>query len=213
MRYMEPVPHSCAFIPPCEPILRDRLPKGDGWLYELASDGHRVQLHKAGDDITLYTAGGADCTSRFPHLAAGLIGLPCASAIIDAELVHTGGFAEQHWRAHSSVADRPALSTFDLMQLNGNDLRAVSLQDRKRRLGHLIELARIDLLRHAQTFADGDRLLAECGMRGLQGVVAKHKASIYRSGHSTSWIKVRCPAWRASSRKRDERFDAGRMAS
>jgi bifunctional non-homologous end joining protein LigD len=213
MRYIEPVLHSSAFIPPCEPTLRDRLPKGEGWLYELASEGHRIQLHKAGDRITLYTGTGADCTSHLPHLAAGLIALPCVSAIIDAELVHMDGFGELHRRADSSVEDRLLLSTFDLMQLNGNDLRAVFLQDRKRRLGHIVELAKIDRLRHSQTFSNGEGLLAECGKRGFQGVVAKHKAGIYRSGRSTSWIEVKCPAWRDASRRRDERFGEGGTAS
>jgi ATP-dependent DNA ligase len=76
------------FIPPCEPTLRDRLPRGEGWIYEVKFDGYRIQIHKAGDAITLYTRNGADWTERFPRLAAGLTALPCGSAIIDAELVH-----------------------------------------------------------------------------------------------------------------------------
>jgi bifunctional non-homologous end joining protein LigD len=69
---------------------------------------------------------------------------------------------------------------------NGNDLRAVSLEDRKRRRGHLMERARIGRLHHSEAFMDGERLLAECNKRGLEGVVAKHKNGIYRSGRSTS---------------------------
>jgi ATP-dependent DNA ligase len=52
----------------------------------------------------------------------------------------------------------------------------------------------------------GERLLAECGKRGLEGIVAKHKASVYRSGQATSWIKVKCPAWRAANRDRGWRL-------
>src|SRR5436190_9186832 len=77
------------FILPCEPTLRDRLPKGVGWLYEVKLDGYRMQVHKAGPAITLYTRNGADWTNRFPHLAAAPTSLPCKSAIIDAGLVHT----------------------------------------------------------------------------------------------------------------------------
>ena len=72
----------------------------------------------------------------------------------------------------------------------------MALADRKRRLGHLVERAGIERLRHSEAFADGERLLAECDERGLEGVVAKHKNGIYRSGRSTGWIKVKCPAWR-----------------
>jgi bifunctional non-homologous end joining protein LigD len=67
--------------------LRDRLPKGEGWVYEVKFDGYRMQVHKAGPTITLYTRNGADWTERFPHLVAALASIP-GSAIIDAELVH-----------------------------------------------------------------------------------------------------------------------------
>src|SRR5689334_18239022 len=58
-RYMLVVLRSSPFIPPCEPTLRDRLPKGEGWRYEVKFDGYRMQIHKAGRAVTLYTRNGA----------------------------------------------------------------------------------------------------------------------------------------------------------
>jgi bifunctional non-homologous end joining protein LigD len=200
-------PHSCA------PTIRDRLTKGEGWLYEVKFDGYRMQVHKAGGRTTLYTRNGADWTDRFPHLAAALAALPCASVIIDAELVHADGFEALHRRVQKRVEANLVLWAFDLMQLDGNNLRAVRLEDWKRRLGHLIERARIGCLHHSEAFADGERLLAECDNRGLEGVVAKHKGSIYRSGRSTSWVKVKCPAWREANRNRGEPFGEGRFSA
>ena len=197
-----------SFIPPCNPTLRDRLPKGEGWLFEVKFDGYRLQVHKAGERVILYTRNGADWTYRFPRLAEELASLPCSSAIIDAELVHVDGFEALH-RAQAR-RERPYAPGVRFMQRDGNDLRAVALADRKRRLGHLVERAGIERLRHSETFTDGERLLAECDKRVLEGVVAKHKNGIYRSGRSTGWIKVKCPAWREANRNRGELFGEGR---
>jgi bifunctional non-homologous end joining protein LigD len=195
-----------AFISPCEPTLRDRLPKGEGWFYEVKFDGYRMQIHKNGRSVTLYMRNGADWTERFPNLAASLTSLACGSAVIDAELVHVDGFEALHSQVHRRVEDDLILRAFDLMYLNGTDLRIVSLEDRKRRLAHLIERSAISRLLHSEAFDDGERLLAECSKRGLEGVVAKHKASVYRSGRATSWIQVKCPAWRAANRDRGRRL-------
>jgi ATP-dependent DNA ligase len=101
------MPRAPLFIPPCEPTLRDRLPKGEGWRYEVKFDGYRMQVHKIGRDVTLYTRNGADWTERFPHLAAALTSIP-GSAIIDAELVHAESFEALHRQVHSPLSRPPA---------------------------------------------------------------------------------------------------------
>jgi bifunctional non-homologous end joining protein LigD len=201
------VPHTTPFIRPCEPTLRDRLPQGEGWIYEVKFDGYWLQIHKVDGAITLYTRNGADWTRHFPHVVASLRSLPCRSAIIDAELVHVDGFDALHRQVHKHAEESFAVWAFDLMQLSGDDLRLVSLLDRKRRLGHLIERTGISHLYYSEPFTSGLGLLAECEERGLEGVVAKHTNSVYRSGPSTSWIKVKTASWREANKNRHELFN------
>ena len=177
------------FIVPCQPIPHERLPKGAGWVYEVKFDGYRFQIHKAEGAITLYTRSGADWTDQFPHLVSSLTSLPCRSAIIDAELVHVDGFEALHKQVHQRVEDDLVMWAFDLMQFDGTDVRIVSLLDRKRRLGHLVQRANIDLLHYSEPFTDRSALLAECETCGMEGMIGKHINSVYRSGPSTSWIK------------------------
>jgi bifunctional non-homologous end joining protein LigD len=202
-----PVLRSSTFIPPCEPTLRTRLPKGVAWFYEVKFDGYRVQLHKSGPNITLYTRNGHDWTDRVPQLAASLRDLACESAIIDAELVHVDSFEALHPQVHHQLGNDLMLWGFDLMQLNGTDLRVVALEDRSRRLAHLLERSAISSILLSERFSNGEQLLAECGRRGLEGVVAKHNGSIYRSGRSTSWIMVKCPGWCEANKDRWRPFE------
>jgi hypothetical protein len=74
------------FIIPCSPTLRARPPTGEAWLHEIKFDGWRIQLHKRGGDVALYTKNGHDYTKRLPSIAAAVAELPARSAIIDGEL-------------------------------------------------------------------------------------------------------------------------------
>jgi len=186
-----------AFIPPCEPTQRNRLPKGDGWLYEVMCDGCRLQVHKADDKITLFSREGHDWTDRFPRIAAALTGLRCSSAIIDTELAHDHTFADLHGGVQKLEEQELVLWAFDLLFLDDEDLRAAPLTQRKRRLRQLVERAAIATLTYAEHVRDGERLLAQCERLGLAGVVAKRAISVYRSGPSTAWVTVKCLGWPA----------------
>jgi bifunctional non-homologous end joining protein LigD len=93
------------FVPPCEPIRRDRPPKGDAWLHEVKFDGYRMQIHKVGRKVTLFTRRGHDWTVRFPQLAKTLAALP--TCIVDAELVATSENGIADFRTlHRTVSKR-----------------------------------------------------------------------------------------------------------
>jgi bifunctional non-homologous end joining protein LigD len=75
------------FIPPCNPIRAKEVPAGEGWLHEVKFDGYRVQVHKVGARVTIYSRNGHDFTERFPSIAQLLHELPAKAAVLDGEVV------------------------------------------------------------------------------------------------------------------------------
>jgi bifunctional non-homologous end joining protein LigD len=113
-----------AFIPPCRPTVSQRPPRGFGWVHELKHDGYRLQIHVRDGRVKLYTMNAADWAKRYRRIveqAAKIKG----SAIIDAEVVWLDGEGVAQFDAlHSRVMDHAAVAcAFDLMMLDGNDLR------------------------------------------------------------------------------------------
>jgi ATP-dependent DNA ligase len=74
------------FIPPCSPIRAAAVPAGDGWAHEVKFDGYRVQAHKVGSRVVIFSRNGHDFTERFPSLAQLLQELPARSAVVDGEV-------------------------------------------------------------------------------------------------------------------------------
>ena len=182
------------FIVPCSPVQRGRPPVGDDWLHEVKFDGWRVQLHKSKRGATVYTKNGNDFTRRFPAIAAAVAALPVQSAIIDGELTacdyrDVPDFRALHFR---DVEDHHlCVWAFDILQVNGVDLREVPLTERKYALEKVIYKANDHTLRLSETFEDGVKLLASCEQMGLEGIVSKKRDAPYLSG-KCDWIKVKC---------------------
>lgn len=209
------MPRTSLFIPPCEPILRPRPPRGEAWLHEVKFDGYRMGIAKLGPKVQLFSRNGNDWTGRLPHLAAALTSLTCGSAVIDAELVApskdgVADFAALHTLMSRRRDDGQIAWAFDLMMVDDQDLRDLAYVERKARLAELVQRSRIGRLYHSEAFTDGEKLLAECARRGLEGIVSKRRDSLYRSGKSSAWIKVKCAAWRQANRDRHELFERAR---
>jgi bifunctional non-homologous end joining protein LigD len=138
------------FIVPAQPKLRISPPVGDVWLHEAKFDGWRIQLHKHGSLVRLYTKNGYDCTRHFSGLSSALTAVPARSCIIDGEVTafHPLGLLDFH-ALHSRTAadDNIAVWAFDLLFHNGRDVRTLSLVERKELLMVLIMGAGDDRLR------------------------------------------------------------------
>jgi bifunctional non-homologous end joining protein LigD len=196
------------FIPPALPKLRASPPTGEGWLYELKFDGYRVQLHKAGLSSSIYGRNGGDFTRRFPAVAAAVLGLPTKSCVIDGELIAAGRHGQPDFLALLYGSHVPTcVYCFDLLELNGRDLREQPLVQRRARLQALLARAKCNVIRFSEAFPNANDLLAECARLGLEGIVAKRRDSAYRSGTRSGWIKVKTPEWKAANQYRAKLFE------
>src|SRR5512144_1718081 len=190
-----------AFIHPCRPTVSLRPPHGPGWAHELKHDGYRLQIHIRDGRVKLYTMNGADWTKRYPRIveqAAKIKG----SAIIDAEVVwlDTDGVA-QFDALHSRVMDHAAVAcAFDLLMLDGDDLRRKPLVERKAALRKVLRRTKGGIQYVEHTEGDGAEMFAAVCKLGLEGIVSKRLTAPYRSGPSKSWIKVKNPKAPAATR-------------
>lgn len=205
------------YISPSSPILRGYPPTGPGWLHEVKFDGWRVQLHKRVLNRTplIYSRNGADFTKRFPEIHVAVAALPCQSAIIDAELVACDLQGLPDFSALMRNGENPELCCwcFDLLELDGSDLRPLPLIERKSRLTALIHQADTQALRYSDHFTDAEALLAEVARRKMEGILSKKADQPYRSGKNPSWIKVKTGAWKEANASRHELFrDSKRRA-
>jgi bifunctional non-homologous end joining protein LigD len=128
------------FIAPAQPKLRTSPPVGDGWLHEVKFDGYRVQLHKFASTVTLYSKRGHKFMRNFPELSEAVAALPVRSCVIDGELTACDAsgvpdFRALHFNSHNDVR---CVWAFDLLYLNGKDLRRLPLLDRKERLQRFV---------------------------------------------------------------------------
>jgi bifunctional non-homologous end joining protein LigD len=197
------------FIAPCLPTKADTLPSGGLWIHEIKHDGFRIIARKDGERVTLYSRPGNDFTQRFPPIARALTHLRCRSCIIDGEAVicdDNGVTSFDHIRYRRNDGD-VFLYAFDLIELNGDDLRRDPLDVRKATLRSVLTKVGHAIRWNEQIEGDGATIFRHVCKLGLEGIVSKRKDSPYRSGRSPDWLKMKNPD--APAVKREEEEDWG----
>lgn len=196
------------FIAPCLPTKAPRPPAGELWLHEIKHDGFRVIARKDGDRVRLYSRPGNDLTGRFPLIVEALARLRSCSCIIDGEAVacDDGGIASFDRIRHRHHDASVFLYAFDLIELNGDDLRRDPLQVRKATLASALTKAGPGIRFNEHIEADGPTVFAHACKLGLEGIVSKRKDSTYRSGRSPDWLKMKNPACAAVKREAEENW-------
>jgi DNA ligase D-like protein (predicted ligase) len=185
------------FIEFCDPTLREKPPPGNQWLYEIKADGYRAQTHVNDKNVTVYSRSGYNWTDRFPTIAEAARKLRARQAILDGEAVVMGanGIPDfQALRRELSRKDskRVVYLAFDLLYLDGRDLRQRPYVERKRELQALLAGAP-EILSYVEYLeGDGQEAFRHACQLGLEGLVCKRKDSPYRSGRQEFWIKLKC---------------------
>ena len=184
------------FILPCQPLLVDRPPAGPDWLHEIKHDGYRILACKDGSRVTLWTRHGTNFTDRLPKVAEAVCSLAADSALIDGEAVtfRSDGHSDFVALRTKAGSARACLVAFDLLSLNGADLRQRPLEERRDKLSRLVRGVDGILFSEALS-AEGALVFAKACKLGLEGIVSKRAGSRYRSGNSRQWLKSKNPAF------------------
>jgi bifunctional non-homologous end joining protein LigD len=198
------------FIAPCLPSKTDKLPSGSEWLHEIKHDGFRVIARKNRAQVRLYSRPGNDLTYRFPLIVETLARLRFRSCIIDGEAVACDdngvtSFNRVRYRHHDESI---FLYAFDLIELNGDDLRRDPLEGRKATLEIVLAKAGPGVRFNEHMEGVGETVFRHACKLGLEGIVSKRKDSTYRSGRWPDWLKMKNAD--APAVKREEEEEWGR---
>ncbi|HEY6023334.1 MAG TPA: DNA ligase D [Pseudolabrys sp.] len=188
-----------AFVKPCLATLADKAPDSNNWVHEIKFDGYRIQARLERSKVKLLTRKGLDWTKKFPTIAAAVARLPAGSALIDGELVVEGddgisSFSLLQQDLKASRYDRMAFYAFDVLHLDGADLKSLPLVTRKDVLARLLkDQSPRGPLRLSQSLTEpGTTLLRHACKMGLEGIVSKLAEAPYRSGRGRDWVKTKC---------------------
>ena len=196
-----------AFVEPCLPTLAKEPPVGPGRVHECKFDGYRLQLHKQGKNVVLYSKNGNDFTARFSEIGIAATHIPTRSVILDCELTACADDGTPDFGSLLHKRDLPlCIWVFDIIAYNGKDLRSLKLSARRQKLNKLMARVRTPAIQCSQIFFNAQALLKVCGARSMEGIVSKRVDRPYLSGPSKDWIKVKCAEWRETNRWRHEFF-------
>ncbi len=186
------------FIPPQLATQADTPPTQSDWLHELKLDGYRIQARKDKTKVQLLTRTGLDWTHRMKPIAAEIATLPAETALLDGEVVvldQNGLTSFANLQAAFKNEARHPLTyfVFDLLHLNGHNLRNLPLTQRKEILAQIFANSNSETLRLSEHLdSGGDQVFQNACKLHVEGIVSKRANAVYTSGRSGSWFKIKC---------------------
>jgi len=200
------------FIPPSLPRPTEEPPAGPGWLHEIKHDGFRIMARRDGRGVRLFTRNGYNFAARFPRIVEAVANLPVRSCLVDGEaiVVDANGLSVFHLIRYRRYDHAAVLCAFDLIELDGEDLRRSPIEHRKRALAEVLSQKRDGVALNAHYEGDGRVIFKHACKLGCEGIVSKRLGSPYRSGRSDHWLKIKNPAAPAVRREAEEDWDRRR---
>ena len=186
------------FIAPQLAMPTETPPAGPKWIHEIKFDGYRMQGAVARGNALLRTRKGLDWTHKFKPIAQALAALPVTNAIVDGEIVieddkGISDFSGLQQALKSGRDDTLVYYLFDLLYLDGHDLRPLPLRERKAALEHILSDHKTGVLRLSEHFSeDGSLMLKHVCRLSAEGIVSKRIDAPYRSGRGAEWLKAKC---------------------
>jgi bifunctional non-homologous end joining protein LigD len=194
----------------CIPSRAERPPSGPGWLHEIKHDGYRLIAHRDAETVRLITRYGYDWRERYPTVLRATERLPCETCVIDGEVVICGEDGRaifERLQNGPRVKQEALLYAFDLLELDGKDLRSLPLIQRKQTLQKLLKRASPGIVYNDHEIGDGWLIFRHACKLGLEGIVSKRITSPYRNGRSRDWFKTKSPEGIAAQRIRSENWN------
>jgi bifunctional non-homologous end joining protein LigD len=173
-----------------------RSASGPEWIHEIKYDSYRLQLRIDGDDITLHSRKRLSWTKQFGPVVRAAKSIRAQQAIIDGEVTVLGKTGLPDFQALrrqiGKVSSEVIYNAFDLLWLNGEDLRRLPLVERKARLERLLKKSD-PIISFAEALeGNGPEIYRHACRMGLEGIVSKRRNSAYAAGRTESWFKINC---------------------
>jgi bifunctional non-homologous end joining protein LigD len=178
---------------PCIPTRAPQPPSRGLWVHEIKHDGYRLIVRSVGEHVSLRTKGGYDWAERYPRIVRSVLKLRVESVALDGEVVWlTENGVSDFDTLHSRTKDDWAMHlAFDILELDGTDLRVLPLVERKRRLKALLGRQNDGLQFVEHLEGDGPAIFEAACRLGLEGIVSKRADSAYKAGRSKTWLKIK----------------------
>ena len=189
-------PFKC--IKPMLAKLVEKIPNGNNYLYEIKYDGYRILAYTEANNTTLYTRNGVDFTAKFAGIASVLSEFAGNNSfVLDGEMVVFDKNGKTDFQTlQNSIRKKQtnmvSYVVFDLLALNGKDMRALPIIERKAELEKLLKNAPAGIVYSSHTIGKGKQCFNLAKRMGLEGIIGKEKNSKYLSTRSGDWIKIKC---------------------